>query len=79
MNPNGLVSNVKVGSISIDKNIKPGGRIQVADILVQKPLPANAKQKTELWSAPHKKDKYIKASRSKLTKLTPDFHRRQFG
>jgi hypothetical protein len=49
MNPNGLVSNVKVGSISIDKNIKPGGRIQVADILVQKPLPANAKQKTELW------------------------------
>jgi len=29
--------------------LKPGGRIQVADILVQKPLPSNAKQKTELW------------------------------
>ena len=55
MNPNGLVSNVKVGSISIDKNIKPGGRIQVADILVQKPLPANAKQKPNYGVHPIKR------------------------
>jgi 2-polyprenyl-3-methyl-5-hydroxy-6-metoxy-1,4-benzoquinol methylase len=29
--------------------LKPGGRLQVADILVQTPLPIDAKQKTELW------------------------------
>ena len=29
--------------------LKPGGRLQIADILVDAPLPTSAKQKTELW------------------------------
>ncbi len=30
--------------------LKPGGRLQVADILVQKPIPDSAKRKIELWA-----------------------------
>jgi len=30
--------------------LKPGGRLQVADILVQKPVPDSAKHKIELWA-----------------------------
>jgi ubiquinone/menaquinone biosynthesis C-methylase UbiE len=30
--------------------LKPGGRLQIADILVQKPMPASAKRKIDLWT-----------------------------
>jgi hypothetical protein len=30
--------------------LKPGGRIQIGDILVQKPVPESAKQKIDLWT-----------------------------
>ena len=30
--------------------LKPGGRLQIADILVQKPVPDSAKRKIELWA-----------------------------
>jgi len=30
--------------------LKPGGRLQIADILVQQPVPASAKRKIDLWT-----------------------------
>ena len=30
--------------------LKPGGRLQIADILVQKPVPDSAKRKIDLWT-----------------------------
>jgi arsenite methyltransferase len=30
--------------------LKPGGRLQIGDILVQKPVPASAKRKIDLWT-----------------------------
>ena len=30
--------------------LKPGGRLQIADILVQRPVPASAKRKIDLWT-----------------------------
>jgi len=30
--------------------LKPGGRLQIADILVQKPLPTSAKNNLDLWA-----------------------------
>ena len=33
----------------IRRAIKPGGRIQIADILVEKPVPEDAKQDIDLW------------------------------
>ena len=30
--------------------LKPGGRLQVADILVERPIPDNAKRNIELWT-----------------------------
>jgi hypothetical protein len=30
--------------------LKPGGRIQIGDILVQKPVPEGAKQRIDLWT-----------------------------
>ena len=30
--------------------LKPGGRLQIADILVQRPVPRSAKRKIELWT-----------------------------
>jgi len=30
--------------------LKPGGRIQIGDIVVQKPIPEGAKQKIDLWT-----------------------------
>ena len=30
--------------------LKPGGRLQIADILVQKPVPNNAKNNLDLWA-----------------------------
>ncbi|NIM92992.1 MAG: DUF2652 domain-containing protein [Anaerolineales bacterium] len=33
----------------INRVLKPGGRIQISDILVQTPIPEGAKQKVDLW------------------------------
>jgi ubiquinone/menaquinone biosynthesis C-methylase UbiE len=30
--------------------LKPGGRLQIGDILVQKAVPASAKRKIDLWT-----------------------------
>lgn len=30
--------------------LKPGGRLQIGDILVQKPVPVSAKRKIDLWT-----------------------------
>jgi arsenite methyltransferase len=30
--------------------LKPGGRLQIGDILVQKPVPEGAKRKIDLWT-----------------------------
>jgi ubiquinone/menaquinone biosynthesis C-methylase UbiE len=30
--------------------LKPGGRLQIADILVQKPIPESARRNIDLWS-----------------------------
>lgn len=41
----------KVGTFAeIFRILKPGGRIQIADILVHKPVPEPAKQKVDLWT-----------------------------
>ena len=34
----------------LNRVLKPGGRLQVADILVEKPIPSSAKRKIELWA-----------------------------
>jgi arsenite methyltransferase len=34
----------------MQRALKPGGRLQIADILVQKPVPASAKRKIDLWT-----------------------------
>jgi arsenite methyltransferase len=32
------------------RTLKPGGRLQIGDILVQKPVPASAKRQIDLWT-----------------------------
>ena len=34
----------------LNRILKPGGRLQIADILIEKPIPESAKQKIELWA-----------------------------
>ena len=34
----------------LNRVLKPGGWLQVADILVEKPIPASARLNIELWS-----------------------------
>ena len=34
----------------ISRVLRPGGRLQIADILVTKPVPAEAKQRIDLWT-----------------------------
>ncbi|HEY7094981.1 MAG TPA: methyltransferase domain-containing protein [Ktedonobacterales bacterium] len=34
----------------MQRTLKPGGRLQIADILVQRPVPASAKRKIDLWT-----------------------------
>jgi ubiquinone/menaquinone biosynthesis C-methylase UbiE len=34
----------------LNRVLKPGGRLQIADILVEKPIPDNAKRNIELWT-----------------------------
>jgi arsenite methyltransferase len=34
----------------MNRALKPGGRLQIADIVVQKPIPTSARQNIDLWS-----------------------------
>lgn len=34
----------------LNRVLKPGGRLQVADILVDKPIPESAKRNIDLWT-----------------------------
>jgi len=34
----------------LHRALKPGGRLQIADIIVQKAVPDSAKQKIDLWT-----------------------------
>ena len=40
----------ETGFKEIFRVLKPGGRLQIADILVQKPLPNSAKNNLDLWA-----------------------------
>ena len=41
----------KVGGLGeMARVLKPGGRLQIGDILVQKPVPESAKRKIDLWT-----------------------------
>ncbi len=45
-----LAPDKKVVFSEFFRALKPGGRLQVADILVQKPIPASARRKIDLWA-----------------------------
>jgi SAM-dependent methyltransferase len=50
---NGVLNLVPDKGAALDemqRALKPGGRLQIADILVQKPVPASAKRKIDLWT-----------------------------
>ena len=34
----------------LNRVLKPGGRLQIADILVDKPIPESAKRSIDLWT-----------------------------
>ena len=34
----------------MNRILKPGGRLQIADILVDKPIPESAKRNIDLWT-----------------------------
>lgn len=36
--------------MELNRVLRPGGRLQIADILVDKPIPDSAKRKIELWA-----------------------------
>jgi ubiquinone/menaquinone biosynthesis C-methylase UbiE len=38
------------GFREMERVLKPGGRLQIGDILVEKPVPQAAKEKIELWT-----------------------------
>jgi ubiquinone/menaquinone biosynthesis C-methylase UbiE len=38
------------GLAEMARVLKPGGRLQIGDILVQKPVPESAKRKIDLWT-----------------------------
>jgi ubiquinone/menaquinone biosynthesis C-methylase UbiE len=41
----------KLGALrEMARVLKPGGRLQIADILVQKPVSESAKEKIDLWT-----------------------------
>ena len=39
-----------VTMLEIARVVKPGGRIQIADIVVERPVPQDAKDNIDLWS-----------------------------
>lgn len=45
-----LVPDKAVALREMARVLKPGGRAQIADILVQRPVPRNAKRKIDLWT-----------------------------
>lgn len=45
-----LVPDKQTALREMNRVLKPGGRLQIGDILVQKEVPAEAKQKVELWT-----------------------------
>ena len=44
-----LFPDKSAGLAEMDRVLKPGGRLQVGDILVQKPLGDRAKRNIDLW------------------------------
>jgi arsenite methyltransferase len=45
-----LMPNKDAALAEMARVLKPGGRLQIADILVQKPVPDSAKQNIDLWT-----------------------------
>jgi hypothetical protein len=37
-------------AIQMARVLRPGGRLQIGDLVVQKPVPESAKKKIELWT-----------------------------
>jgi ubiquinone/menaquinone biosynthesis C-methylase UbiE len=45
-----LIPDKAVALQEMARVLKPNGRLQIADILVEKPIPANARRKIDLWT-----------------------------
>jgi ubiquinone/menaquinone biosynthesis C-methylase UbiE len=45
-----LTPDKSVTLLEMFRVLKPNGRLQIGDILVQKPVPISAKQKIDLWT-----------------------------
>lgn len=45
-----LMPDKSAGLLEIARVLKAGGRLQIGDILVHKPVPASAKRKIDLWT-----------------------------
>jgi arsenite methyltransferase len=45
-----LMPEKAAGLVEMARALKPGGRLQIGDILVEKPVPESAKRKIDLWT-----------------------------